>query len=72
MFDRSVTICEIFAVKMCMTLTVTFKIGQGQMLKCQSKGHIRLLCVDNSNVYPICHHLRDISSQNVHDPDPDF
>ena len=30
-FSLSVMICEIFAIKMCMTWTLTFKTGQGQM-----------------------------------------
>ena len=30
-FALSVTVCEIFTVEMCMTLTLTFKIGQDQM-----------------------------------------
>ena len=30
-FTRSVTICKILTVKMCMTLALTFKMGQRQM-----------------------------------------
>ena len=31
MFVQSVIVCEIFTIEMCMTLTLTFRIGQGQM-----------------------------------------
>ena len=41
-FDLSVTILEIFAVESFMTLTLTFRTGQCQMLIWQSKGHMRL------------------------------
>ena len=38
----SVTVWEIFAVEMCVTLTLTFKMCQAKMLICWSKGHIQL------------------------------
>ena len=41
---------EIFAVEMCMTLTLTFKMGQGQIKICQSKGHARF---HSKNVYDL-------------------
>ena len=40
MLTVSVTVCEIFGDKMCLTLT--FRMGQGQMQICPSKGHVRL------------------------------
>ena len=53
MFALSVTVCEIFSDKMCMTLTLTLTVRMcyGQTYTCQSNG--------NSNVCPICHCLRD-------------
>ena len=47
MFDLSVTILEIFAIKMFMTLTLTIRMSQGQMYICQSKGHMTLhICLE--------------------------
>ena len=37
MFAICFTITEILAVEMCMTLALTFRIGQGQLLIFQSK-----------------------------------
>ena len=42
MFVLSVTIWQIFAVEMCMTLALTFEMVQGQMFMCQSTDHIQL------------------------------
>ena len=41
-FAISVTICEILTVEMGISLTLTSRIGQGQMQICKSKGHMRL------------------------------
>ena len=42
MFALYFTIYEIFAVEIRMTLTMTFRIGQGQMLTCNLKANVRL------------------------------
>ena len=44
MFDISVTVYEIFAVEICMILTLTFRIGQGQIEIYQSKSSKDFLC----------------------------
>ena len=62
MFALYVTICQIFAVKVCMTLTLTSRMGQSQMQICPSKD----LNVGNSNICRSCYHLRDSHSQNVY------
>ena len=38
----SVIVCDIFTVKMCVNLTSTFKLGQGQMQTIQFKVNMRL------------------------------
>ena len=40
-FALSVTVCDILTVTIYMTLTLTFGMGKGQMLICQSKGYMR-------------------------------
>ena len=74
-FALSVTICEKFAIEMCMTLILIFRFGQCRSncargwpwpldsskikLKYANGKAVRdFLCVDNSNVCPICHRLR--------------
>ena len=37
MFVSSLTVCEIFTVKMCKTLTLTFRLGQGQIKSARLK-----------------------------------
>ena len=63
------------------TLTLTFKIGQGriytyqataQMLVCQTKAMHDLLFDGNSNVSPIFHHFQDIHCGNVRGLDLDL
>ena len=64
----SVNLCEIFPVEMCMTWILTFRMAQGKMYICQSKGHMRLpMCWQLQCL--LCHRLQDIYSQNVHDLD---
>ena len=53
--------CETFTVEMCMTLTLTFRMVQGEMWVSQSKDHVRLLVLAIVNFYPICHRLQDIN-----------
>ena len=36
-------VIEIFAVEICMTLNLTFRMGQGQLLKCKFKTYKQLL-----------------------------
>ena len=47
-----VNIYEIFTVQMCMTLTLTFRMGQGQMYVFQRKGPLRR---------PMCWRLQALS-----------
>ena len=47
---------ETFTVAICITLTLTFIIGQRQIQIYHSKD---FRCLDNNNVYPIGHRLRD-------------
>ena len=54
MFVLSVTILEIFTVKMCMTLTLTFKVGYGQIYA-NHKPICDIIFDCNNNVYPVCH-----------------
>ena len=42
MFVLFVTVCEILAIEIVMTLILTFRMVQGQMQICQSKDHVRL------------------------------
>ena len=66
LFARSVAICEIFTVQMCLTWIVTFSVGQDQMYICQWKGRMQLffyICWHcNSNFCHICHCLQEIQS----------
>ena len=48
-FTLSVTISKIFIVDVCMTLTLTFRMGQDQMQLCQSKATYNMLFDGNSN-----------------------
>ena len=40
MFAISITISKLFAVKMYMTWTISFRMGKGQMQICHSNAHI--------------------------------
>ena len=42
MFAQSVIMCEKFAIEMCMTLTLTFRMGQLDIYRRQWKSHMRL------------------------------
>ena len=42
MFALSVPVCEIFTVEMCMTMSLTFRMGHGRKCVCQAKGYMRL------------------------------
>ena len=66
-FSASLTISKIFIVEMCMTLTVAFRIGEGQMWLRQSKSHNWLAIW--WQFYHICHHFQDIHCRNVNDLD---
>ena len=59
MFAPSVTVCKIFTVEICITVTLTTRIGHGQMQIYKLKAMFNFLFVGNSNVYHICHHLQD-------------
>ena len=52
MVALSVTICELFAVEMCIILTPTFRIGQGQMQISQSRIRMWLYSVLNIATLP--------------------
>ena len=67
----SVTIFEIFTVKMCMKSTLTFIMTQDQMCF-DAKSVCNMFCAGSSNVCLICHHFRDIHSRNAHDLDLDL
>ena len=56
----SVTICEIFAVKTCMTLILTFRMGQCQM--CQWKCH-KQLCLLVTATFALSALLQDIRNR---------
>ena len=65
-FNLSATIYEIFWIEICMTLTLTFIMGQGQMVKCKytnRKSTGDFLCIGNNNICPSSHRLRDIRSK---------
>ena len=67
MIALSLTVQEIFTIEMCMTLTLTYKMSQGQMQICQSKGHLRLSVLAIATFAPsvtVCE-----ISRNVHDFD---
>ena len=50
------TVCEIFTVELCMTLTLTFRIGQDQNINMPiEKPHAT--CVGNSDMCHSCHRL---------------
>ena len=50
----------LFAIEMCMTLVLTFRMDQGQTQVEQSKAYIYdFPFIVNRNLYHICHHLRD-------------
>ena len=53
MFAISVTVYKIFTVKICVTLTLTFRISKGQTQIQHSKANRRPFCVGNSNICPI-------------------
>ena len=40
MLSLFVTILELFTVEMCLTLTLSFRMGQGQMKICKVKAHV--------------------------------
>ena len=57
-FVLSVTTLEIFR-RNTRDLDLTFRMCQGQISICQSKGGYATSCVGNSNVCLVCHRLRD-------------
>ena len=74
MFALSITVYEIFAVDICMTLTLTFGMGYGhtQIIYANRKPKKDFLFNGNSNVNSINYRLRDIRSRNLHDLVLDF
>ena len=58
-FALSVTVYEIFTVKLCMTSTLTFKMGKVQCKHTNRKPMSDFLCLGNRNICSICHRLRD-------------
>ena len=69
MLALPVTIYVIFTVEMCMTVTLTFRIGRKQCKYASEMVVCNFVFVGNSNVCPICHRLWDIINRNVHDLD---
>ena len=74
MFAISVTVCEIITVEICMILTLTFNIQNGPksninrpMKKPYATSYLSAIAMFDN----VCHHLRDIRSQNVNDLDLD-
>ena len=68
MFALSVTICEKFAIEMCIPWPlewVKYKYAKGKAI-------CNFLFGDNSNICTICHSLWDINSWNVHDLAPEL
>ena len=67
MFDRSVTISEIFAVELSMTLTLTFTNAKVKSkYKCANRKPLcDVIFDDNSNVGSICYNFRDICISNL-------
>ena len=71
-FALYVHICEILAAEICMILTITVTIDQGQM-KCQSKANVASLIFNaNDDVVPICYRLKYIFSRNLLELDRNF
>ena len=67
MLALSSNVCEIFAAELCATLTLTFRMGQGQMYANQITTW-DYTCVGNRTVWPICHRLcdNDVRTSNLY------
>ena len=62
----------IFFFAMELRMTLTFRMGQYQMLLHNRKPIDEFLCIGNSYTCPICYRLRDIHSHNLHNLDFDL
>ena len=64
----SVTILKIFTVEMCMTLTITLRMGKERSNVNMSIEipYKAVVGISSLNVCSMCHHFRDIRSRNNH------
>ena len=72
MLALSIIILEIFTAPMWGIFILTIKNGEGQSKYANGNAVCYFIFVGNNNVCPICYHLRDIRSQNVHNLDLDL
>ena len=66
------TVCEIFTVETCITLTMTFGFNKVKCKYANGNALCDFLFVGNSNACSIGHRLRDVIGWNVRDLDPDI
>ena len=72
MFALFVSMLDIFAVKMCMTLTLAFRTANIKSKYVKRKPICDFVFVRNSNVGPICRHSRGNHNRKLHDLDIDL
>ena len=68
----ALSVCEILTVEMWTALTLIVRMSQIKCKHDDGKVACHFLFLGDSNVNPICPHLRDIRSRNVHDLDFDL